>query len=69
MFQPVEFASWLDKVYKRGDFDLSIVDHAEARDIGNYANPGTTGTTTARWCRTCTGGRPQRSPRGERRHC
>jgi len=38
-FQPVEFASWLDKVYKRGDFDLSIVDHAEARDIGNYANP------------------------------
>ncbi len=38
-FQPVEFATWLDKVYKQGDFDLSIVDHAEARDIGNYANP------------------------------
>jgi peptide/nickel transport system substrate-binding protein len=38
-FRPVEFASWLDKVFTQGDFDLSIVDHAEARDIGNYANP------------------------------
>ncbi|WP_181780827.1 ABC transporter substrate-binding protein [Pseudonocardia pini] len=37
--QPVEFATWLDKVYKQADYDLSIVDHAEPRDIGNYANP------------------------------
>ncbi|OLM01297.1 Dipeptide-binding ABC transporter, periplasmic substrate-binding component [Pseudonocardia sp. Ae406_Ps2] len=37
--QPVEFATWLDKVFTQADYDLSIVDHAEARDIANYANP------------------------------
>lgn len=38
-YQPVEFAVWLDRVYTKADYDLSVVDHAEARDITNYANP------------------------------
>ncbi|KAM9863550.1 ABC transporter substrate-binding protein [Leucobacter sp. BZR 635] len=37
--KPVEFATWLNDVYKNQDFDLSYVDHAEARDFANYANP------------------------------
>lgn len=36
----VEFASWLEQVYTNHDYQLSYVDHAEARDFGNYANPG-----------------------------
>lgn len=36
----VEFPTWLNDVYSNHDFDLSYVDHAEARDFGNYANPG-----------------------------
>ncbi|MGI5131999.1 ABC transporter substrate-binding protein [Pseudonocardia sp. CA-107938] len=36
--RPVEFATWLDKVFKQADYDMSIVDHAEPRDIANYAN-------------------------------
>lgn len=35
----VEFSTWLEDVYTNHDFDLSYVDHAEARDFGNYANP------------------------------
>ncbi|MEV6923663.1 ABC transporter substrate-binding protein [Dactylosporangium sp. NPDC051485] len=35
----VEFAAWLKDVYTNHDFQLSIVDHAEARDFGNWANP------------------------------
>lgn len=35
----VDFPTWLADVYKNHDFDLSYVDHAEARDFGNYANP------------------------------
>lgn len=35
----VEFPVWLEQVYTNKDFDLSYVDHAEARDFGNYANP------------------------------
>ncbi len=37
--QPVEFGTWLNDVYISHDFDLSYVDHAEANDFGNYANP------------------------------
>ena len=37
--KPVEFPTWLNDVYSNHDFDLSYVDHAEARDLGNYANP------------------------------
>ena len=35
----VEFPTWLEEVYTNHDFQLSYVDHAEARDFGNYANP------------------------------
>jgi peptide/nickel transport system substrate-binding protein len=38
-YEPVEFPTWLDRVYTKADYDLSIVDHAEARDIATYANP------------------------------
>lgn len=36
---PVEFSKWLSDVYTNHDFDLSYVDHAEARDFSNYTNP------------------------------
>jgi len=35
----VEFPTWLSDVYTNHDFQLSIVDHAEARDFANWANP------------------------------
>lgn len=35
----VEFQSWLDSVYTKHDYQLSLVDHAEARDLHNFANP------------------------------
>lgn len=40
----VDFATWLSQVFQapasgRRDFDLSMVDHVEARDFGNWANP------------------------------
>ena len=35
----VEFGAWLEDVYMNKDYQLSYVDHAEARDFGNYANP------------------------------
>lgn len=38
--QPVRFADWLSRVFGTSqDFDLTIVNHVEERDIGNYANP------------------------------
>jgi peptide/nickel transport system substrate-binding protein len=35
----VEFQTWLSQVFANHSYQLSLVDHAEARDIGNYANP------------------------------
>ncbi|GAB3834176.1 ABC transporter substrate-binding protein [Dactylosporangium cerinum] len=35
----VDFPTWLKEVYTNHDFQLSIVDHAEARDFSNWANP------------------------------
>ncbi|MDQ1205713.1 ABC transporter substrate-binding protein [Microbacterium sp. SORGH_AS_0862] len=35
----VEFPAWLNDVYTNHDYQLSIVDHAEARDFANWANP------------------------------
>ncbi len=35
----VEFPTWLDRVFGDHDYDLTVVLHVEARDIGNYANP------------------------------
>ena len=35
----VEFPTWIDQVFVNHDYDLTVVLHVEARDIGNYANP------------------------------
>jgi peptide/nickel transport system substrate-binding protein len=35
----VEFQTWLDTVFTKHDYQLSVVDHAEARDLYNFANP------------------------------
>ena len=38
--EPLEFpARWLEEVFKRADYDLSIVAHVEPRDITTFANP------------------------------
>lgn len=34
---PVEWAQWLDQVYKRFDYDMTIVAHVEPADIAIYA--------------------------------
>ncbi|WP_157016174.1 ABC transporter substrate-binding protein [Mesorhizobium xinjiangense] len=34
---PVEWAQWLDQVFKQKDYDLTIVSHTEPNDIGIYA--------------------------------
>ncbi|MCF2527298.1 ABC transporter substrate-binding protein [Yinghuangia soli] len=34
-----EFTAWLTEVYTAKDYELSLVNHAEPRDLGNYANP------------------------------
>lgn len=35
----LEWAQWLEQVFKGRDFDLTIVSHTEPMDIGIYANP------------------------------
>lgn len=35
----VEFATWIEEVYTNKNYQLSFIDHAEAGDFGNYANP------------------------------
>ena len=35
----VEFQTWLTQVFTGHQFQLSFVDHAEAHDLGNYADP------------------------------
>lgn len=35
----VEFGTWIEQVYTDKDYDLSYIDHAEAGDFANYANP------------------------------
>ncbi|MDR1188767.1 MAG: ABC transporter substrate-binding protein [Bifidobacteriaceae bacterium] len=37
--EAVEFSAWLEDVYTNKDYQLSIVDHAESHDFGNWANP------------------------------
>jgi peptide/nickel transport system substrate-binding protein len=34
---PIEFAQWLDQVFTRSDFDMTIIAHTEPRDLGIYA--------------------------------
>ncbi|MFF3440000.1 ABC transporter substrate-binding protein [Streptosporangium sp. NPDC002721] len=36
----VEFAVWLDKVYSKADYDLSLVAHVEPLTLLKYADPG-----------------------------
>ena len=37
--QPMEFPRWLQQVFSNAqDYDLTIIDHVEERDIGNYGN-------------------------------
>ena len=36
---PVEWAQWIGQVFKKRDYDLTIVSHTEPMDIGIYANP------------------------------
>ncbi|MCF8466443.1 MAG: hypothetical protein K9G33_03495, partial [Sneathiella sp.] len=36
----VDWAKWLDEVYKKKNYDLSIVSHVEPMDIGIYARDG-----------------------------
>jgi len=34
---PMEWAEWLDQVFKRSDFDMTMISHTEARDLAIYA--------------------------------
>ncbi len=37
--EPLEFpARWLDQVFSKGDYDLSIINHVEPRDMGIFAD-------------------------------
>jgi peptide/nickel transport system substrate-binding protein len=36
----VAFPLWLSQVFTGGSFDLTVIDHAEARDIANYGTAG-----------------------------
>jgi peptide/nickel transport system substrate-binding protein len=37
--EQIEWSNWLSRVYREADYDLTIIGHGEAWDIGNYANP------------------------------
>ena len=37
--EQIEWGQWLSRVWKDADYDLTIIGHAEAWDISNYANP------------------------------
>lgn len=37
--EELEFSRWLSEVFTAGDYDLTIVAHVEARDLGRFANP------------------------------
>ena len=37
--EQIEWGQWLSRVLKEADYDLTIIGHAEAWDIANYANP------------------------------
>jgi peptide/nickel transport system substrate-binding protein len=37
--EEVEWAQWLDGVYKRKNYDLTLISHVEPRDLAIYANP------------------------------
>ncbi len=35
--QPIEWAQWLDQVFKRSDYDMTMIAHVEPRDLDIYA--------------------------------
>ena len=35
----VEFSTWLQDVHANGDYELSLVDHAESHDFYSWTNP------------------------------
>jgi len=35
----IEWGQWIDRVYRNADYDLTVIGHVEAFDIGIYANP------------------------------
>lgn len=37
--EQIEWSQWLGRVWREADYDLTIIGHAEAWDIANYANP------------------------------
>ncbi len=37
--EELEFAAWIDSVFSKGDYDMTIVAHAEPRDIVKWADP------------------------------
>jgi peptide/nickel transport system substrate-binding protein len=37
--EQIEWGNWIARVWREADYDLTIIGHAEAWDIGNYANP------------------------------
>ncbi|MCC6496817.1 MAG: ABC transporter substrate-binding protein [Propionibacteriaceae bacterium] len=37
--EELEFSRWLDQAFLKGDYDMTIVGHVEARDLGKFANP------------------------------
>jgi len=37
--EELDFSRWLSEVYTNGDYDMTIVAHVEARDLGNFALP------------------------------
>ena len=37
--EELDFTRWLDEVFTKGDYDMTIVAHVEARDLGKFANP------------------------------
>ena len=37
--EELEFSRWIDEVYTKADYDLTIVAHVEPRDLGKFADP------------------------------
>ena len=50
----IEFPLWIDQVFTKADYDLTIISHVEARDVDLYGNPKYYWRyDNARRCRTC----------------
>jgi peptide/nickel transport system substrate-binding protein len=37
--EQIEWSNWISRVWREAEYDLTIIGHAEAWDIANYANP------------------------------